>query len=64
MGEFEMKAVERILIKIVIIQFIFLLISQFLFHKFQLLPELQQLTRYEGVTEGNFSEILETFNGR
>jgi hypothetical protein len=59
-----MKTVERILLKIVIIQFVFLFLSQFLFHKYHLFPELQQLTRYEGVTENNFSQILETFNGQ
>lgn len=59
-----MKTVERILIKLIVIQFIFLLLSQYVFHKFEILPELQQLARYEGVSEDNFSEILETFNGR
>ncbi|WP_147533806.1 YpfB family protein [Bacillus marasmi] len=59
-----MKTVERILIKLIVIQFVFLLLSQFIFHKFEVLPELHQLARYEGVSEDNFSEILETFNGR
>jgi hypothetical protein len=59
-----MKAIERILIKIIIIQFIILVFSQFVFHKLQAFPELNQLMRYEGVTEDNFSQILETFQGR
>ncbi|MGJ7919963.1 YpfB family protein [Neobacillus sp. LXY-4] len=59
-----MKTFERILMKIVLIQFIILVFSQFFFHKIEVLPELQQLARYEGVTEDNFSQILETFNGR
>ncbi len=59
-----MKTFERILIKIVLVQFIFLILSQLVFHKLQALPELSQLTQYEGVTENNFSQILETFNGK
>lgn len=59
-----MKTFERILIKIIMIQFIFLVLSQFVIHKFQVLPELNQLTQYEGVTENNFSQVLETFQGR
>ncbi|WP_348981242.1 YpfB family protein [Bacillus sp. DNRA2] len=59
-----LKTVERILIKIIVIQFVSMLLSQFVFHKFEIFPELHQLARYEGVSEDNFSEILETFNGR
>lgn len=59
-----LKTVERILIKIIVIQFVFMLLCQFVFHKFEIFPELHQLARYEGVSEDNFSEILETFNGR
>lgn len=57
-----MKTVERIIIKIVIIQFIFLLISQVFFHKMNAFPELKEITQYEGVTDNNFAELLETFN--
>lgn len=64
MGRKKMKRFERILIKIIIIQFFILILSQFVFHKFQVLPELNQLARYEGVTENNFSQFLETFNGQ
>jgi hypothetical protein len=59
-----MKTFERILMKIVMIQFIILVISQLLFHRYQIFPELNQLTKYEGVTDYNFSEVLETFKGR
>lgn len=59
-----MKTIERIIIKMVIIQFIFLLICQVFFHKFNAFPELKEITQYEGVTENNFSELLETFNSR
>lgn len=58
-----MRAVERIIIKIVCIQFLFLLIVQIFFHHLNSFPELKEITQYEGVTENNFSEIIETFNG-
>jgi len=60
----KMKTFERILIKIVMVQFIFLVLSQVVLHKFNVLPELSQLRQYEGVTENNFSQILETFKGK
>ena len=59
-----MKTVERIIVKIVIIQFLFLLITQIFFHKLNTFPELKEITQYEGVTENNFSKALETFNGK
>ncbi|MCM2531815.1 YpfB family protein [Neobacillus pocheonensis] len=55
--------VERILIKIVIIQFVFLFLSQILFHQLNVFPQLNQLTEYEGVNENTFTEILQTFLG-
>ncbi|MFE8702657.1 YpfB family protein [Cytobacillus sp. FJAT-54145] len=58
-----MKTFERILIKVVIIQFLFLLFTQFFLHKLNAFPELKEITQYEGVTENNFSELLETFKG-
>lgn len=59
-----LKTIERIIIKIIIIQFFFLLFTQFFFHKLDTFPELKEITQYEGVTENNFSELLETFNGK
>lgn len=59
-----MKTVERIIIKLVITQFVFLVICQFFFHKLNAFPELKEITQYEGVTENSFSELLETFNSR
>ena len=56
-----MKVVERILIKIVIIQFVFLFLAQFFFHQLNIFPQIDQLTKYEGVTENTFTEILQTF---
>lgn len=59
-----MKTIERIMMKLVIVQFLFLLLAQIIIHKWDLLPELKEITQYEGVTENNFSELLESFNGR
>lgn len=56
-----MKTIERIILKLIIVQFIFLLITQLFFHHMNAFPELKQLTQYEGVTEKNFTELLETF---
>lgn len=58
-----MKAVERILIKVVIIQFIFLFLAQFFLHQLDIFPQLEQLTKYEGVNDNTFTEILQTFSG-
>jgi hypothetical protein len=58
-----MKAVERILIKVVIIQFIFLFLAQLFLHQLDIFPQLEQLTKYEGVNENTFTEILQTFSG-
>ncbi|WML45131.1 YpfB family protein [Neobacillus sp. PS3-40] len=58
-----MKTVERVLIKLAIIQFIFLLLSQVILHQLDAFPQLKQLTKYEGVNKNSYTEILETFNG-
>jgi len=58
-----MKLIERLLLKIILIQFIILFLSQLLFHTWNAFPELQQITQYEGVSEDNFTEFLETFSG-
>lgn len=58
-----MKAFERILIKIIVIQFIFLIISQLMIHQFDLFPELKEITQYEGVTDNYFTKLLEAFSG-
>lgn len=59
-----MKWVDRILIKMIIIQFIFLLLSQIILHQLDVFPEIKQLTKYEGVNENAIVEFLETFNGK
>lgn len=58
-----MKTMERILMKVIIIQFIFLILSQLFLHQLNLFPQLEQLTKYEGVNENTFTEILQTFSG-
>ncbi len=57
-----MKTVERIIIKLIIIQLLFLIIVQIFFHKNNMFPELKEITQYEGVTEYQFSNILDVFN--
>ena len=63
-GVVGMKKVEQILMKVVIIQFIFLFLSQLIFHQMDVFPQIKQLTKYEGVNENTFTEILQTFQGK
>lgn len=58
-----MKTVERILIKLVIIQLLFLLATQVFIHELNIFPSMKLLTEYEGVGKDNFTEIIETFKG-
>ncbi|MCU9593723.1 YpfB family protein [Caldibacillus thermolactis] len=57
-----MKRVEQIIIKLIIIQGFFLLLSQILLHHYNLFPEWRELILYEGVGGDNFTKIVETFN--
>ncbi|WP_066366518.1 YpfB family protein [Neobacillus fumarioli] len=56
-----MLKAERFLIKLTIIQFIFLVLSQLIFHQLDLLPQLNKLTKYEGVYNTTFTDFLATF---
>ena len=58
-----MKIVERLLLKIIVIQLIMLVLSQLFFHKMNAFPEWQQITQYEGVSENQYNEFLETLSG-
>jgi hypothetical protein len=58
-----MKTVERLLIKLVIVQFIFLFLSQLLLHQMDIFPQIKHLIKYEGVNENTLTEILQTFQG-
>jgi Family of unknown function (DUF5359) len=55
-----LKTFERILIKLVIIQFAFLFITQLFFHQLNVLPELKVITQYEGVVKEKNTESVET----
>lgn len=57
-----MQRIERIILKIIVIQLIFLIVSQLLLHQLDFIPELERLSQYEGVTDQNFTNFLETFN--
>ncbi|MDP4161851.1 MAG: DUF5359 family protein [Bacillota bacterium] len=56
-----MKTAERLLTKIVIIQIFFLLLFQLVFHRLNVLPNVNHLTQYEGVNGKSYSQILEVF---
>lgn len=56
-----MELIERLIIKLIIIQCVFLLFFQLIFHREDAFTEWKQLVKYEGVLENNYSEILETF---
>ncbi|HEO8422299.1 DUF5359 family protein [Niallia sp. FSL W8-0635] len=55
-----MKIVERILIKIIMVQIAFFIVGQ-MFHMWDFIPEIRTITQYEGVMDSNFISFLETF---
>jgi hypothetical protein len=57
-----MKHLERIIVKLVVIQIIFLLIAQFIMTNNQLSPYLSKVIEYEGVTKDSYSKVVETFD--
>ncbi|CAH0345564.1 MULTISPECIES: YpfB family protein [unclassified Bacillus (in: firmicutes)] len=57
-----MKSIERIIIKLILIQVICLLAFQAVFHRADSFLELKKLAAYEGVTKNNYTKIIETFN--
>ncbi|WP_246145517.1 YpfB family protein [Bacillus rubiinfantis] len=63
-SENYLKKLERILIKLIVVQFIFLVITQFCFHQLNLFPEVKELTKYEGVNENRITDILQTLKGK
>ncbi|WML40387.1 DUF5359 family protein [Neobacillus sp. OS1-2] len=60
----SLKRVEGFLVKVLIVQFLFLFLSQLLFHQLDIFPQIKQLTKYEGVNEDIFTEIIQTFQGK
>lgn len=57
-----MKTFERILIKLVVIQFIALVCSQVLIQQPQIQPYISRVVHYEGVNKITITEWIETFN--
>lgn len=57
-----MKNLERILIKLIIVQFVFLIVTQIIFHHLNFFPELKEITQYEGVNNGQYTQLLETLS--
>ncbi|MFX3624755.1 MAG: DUF5359 family protein [Ectobacillus sp.] len=55
-----MKNVERILIKLAIIQLLFLLLGQALLTQEHFARHLSKVVYYEGVTKGVVTNVLET----
>ncbi|WP_312098586.1 DUF5359 family protein [Niallia sp.] len=55
-----MKTVERIIIKIIMLQIVFFIVGQ-IFHMWDIIPEIRTITQYEGVMDSNFISFLETF---
>jgi hypothetical protein len=59
-----LERAEKFLFKLVIVQFLFLILTQIFFHQLNFLPEVKQLTKYEGVTKNTMTDILETLKGK
>ena len=55
-----MKTMERLLVKMAIIQFIFLVMAQLFIHQFDAMPELRSITKYEGVLKDKGERTVET----
>ena len=55
-----MKTMERLLIKMAIIQFVFLLLAQLFIHQFDKMPELRSIAKYEGVIKDGDKKTIET----
>ncbi|MBB6175519.1 MULTISPECIES: YpfB family protein [Anoxybacillus] len=59
-----MKTVERMLWKLAIIQFIFLLIAQFVVSHSSIAPYVVKVVHYEGVMKNSVLKTIETFDQR
>ncbi|HZH61537.1 MAG TPA: YpfB family protein [Metabacillus sp.] len=57
-----MERIERILIKLIVIQFIALVCSQLLIQNANVQPYLSRVVQYEGVNKITITEWLETFS--
>ncbi|MBO1513883.1 YpfB family protein [Metabacillus bambusae] len=57
-----MKRFERILIKLIVIQFVALVCAQLLIQQSTIQPYLSRVVQYEGVNKITVTEWLETFS--
>ncbi|MCJ7990662.1 YpfB family protein [Priestia megaterium] len=57
-----MNRIERILIKLVVIQFVFLIIAQCILLSSNHSTYFSKVIQYEGVSKNNFNKIIETFD--
>ncbi|WP_310877800.1 YpfB family protein [Priestia megaterium] len=57
-----MNRIERILIKLVVIQFVFLIIAQCILLSSSHSTYFSKVIQYEGVSTNNFNKIIETFD--
>lgn len=56
-----MKIVERWIVKIIVIQFIMLIMTQILFFQLQVLPpQLLKITMYEGIDKADHEGMIKT----
>ncbi|HZG73123.1 MAG TPA: DUF5359 family protein [Chondromyces sp.] len=56
-----MKRIERLLMKLIIIHFVLLLLSQFILLQWRSFAEIQKITYYEGVNKQVGPETLDVF---
>lgn len=56
-----MKTIERILIKVIIVQLGVLLFSQWFLYHFEDIPKLKQIAKYEGVNKNSWTDFMEVF---
>lgn len=50
--------------KVAVIQFVLLLLTQLIFHQLDEIPHLKQITKYEGVTKNTMTKIVETMSNK
>jgi hypothetical protein len=60
----QVKTVERVIMKVAVIQFVLLLLTQLIFHQLDGIPQLKQITKYEGVTKNTMTKIVETMRNK
>lgn len=63
-GVIKVKTIERVIMKVAVIQFVLLLLTQLIFHQLDEIPQLKQITKYEGVTKNTMTKIVETMSNK